>query len=334
MDTRESRQPFQVVFAIAALLIIAAILTLRTVAHPVVLQPSSANPTPLGYTWSLLLFIIPIAALAWWFACRPDLKFPRVAFWRTIAILAPLGFLFDVLFGNAFFVFPNKLATLGIDIPARGGSIPMEEFVFYLTGFMLVLLSYKWCDEYWMAAYNVPDYKAATKGMPRIVRFHFASVILGLALIAGVVVYRKVFSGAPTGFPWYFIYLTCASLIPSAGFFKTAQSLINWRAFSFTFLPPAPDQPPLVSDACSALRLVAISQRGDDRPEDRCVVGLTHRSALRLDGGELHNRDRLRGDQNLESSRHTRDLGVLWKRPTPDVVNRTTTRLPVLSALP
>src|SRR6266568_6050296 len=102
----------------------------------------------------------------------------------------------------------------------------------------------------------------------------------------------------------------------------------------FHLLPPAPDQPALGSDACSALRLVAISQRGDDRPEDRCVVRLTYRSALRLDGGELHNRDRLRGDQNLESARHTRALGVLWERPTPDVVNRTTTRLPVLAALP
>jgi hypothetical protein len=63
MDTRESRQPFQVVLAISALLIIAATLTLRSVAHPAVLQSSSDNPTPLGYTWSLLLFIIPIAAL-------------------------------------------------------------------------------------------------------------------------------------------------------------------------------------------------------------------------------------------------------------------------------
>jgi hypothetical protein len=80
MDSRESRQPFQVVLAIAALLIIATTLTLRSVAHPAVLQSSSDNPTPLGYTWSLLLFIIPIAALGWWFASRPDLKFPRRPF--------------------------------------------------------------------------------------------------------------------------------------------------------------------------------------------------------------------------------------------------------------
>jgi hypothetical protein len=79
------------------------------------------------------------------------------------------------------------------------------------------------------------DYEAATKGMLRIVRFHSASLIFGLVLIAGAIVYRKLVSGAPAGFPWYFIYLTCAALIPAAGFFKTAQGFINWRAFSFTF---------------------------------------------------------------------------------------------------
>ncbi|MDQ2918669.1 MAG: hypothetical protein M3R10_02185 [Verrucomicrobiota bacterium] len=222
MRARQAREAFQVVFAIAALLVISATLTLRHVSR-------------FGYTWSLSLFIIPIVGLALWFARRSDLQFPRAAFWRTIAVLAPLGFLLDLLFGNAFFVFPNKEATLGWNIPAIGGPIPIEEFVFYLTGFILTLLSYVWCDEYWMAAYNVPDYEAAAKGIPRIVRFHFASVILGVVLIAAAIVYRKMFSGAPAGFPWYFIYLVCASFIPSAGFLKTAQSFINWRAFSFTF---------------------------------------------------------------------------------------------------
>jgi hypothetical protein len=226
---------FYIVFAIAAALVLPAAIALHTVIHPGILQATSDNPTPLGYTWSLLLFIVPIGALAWWFACRPDLKFPRKAFWRTLALLTPLGFLLDLLFGNAFFIFPNKTATLGCEVPAIGGAIPIEEFVFYLTGFMLVLLSYIWCDEYWMAAYNVPDYKAAAEGIPRIVRFHFASVVLGVVLIAAAILYRKLLSGGPEGFPWYFVYLVCAALIPSAGFFHTAQQFINWRAFSFTF---------------------------------------------------------------------------------------------------
>src|SRR6266566_5473237 len=232
---RQRAKSFYIVFAIAAALVLPAAIALRTVIHPGILQATSDNPTPLGYTWSLLLFIIPIGALGWWFGCRPDLKFPRKAFWRTIALLAPLGFLLDLLFGNTFFVFPNKAPTLGYEVPAIGGPIPVEEFVFYLTGFMLVLLSYIWCDEYWMAAYNVPDYEEAAKDIPRIVHFHFASVILGVVLIAAAIVYRKFVSRASDGFPWYFLYLICASLIPSAGFFYTAQRFINWRAFSFTF---------------------------------------------------------------------------------------------------
>jgi hypothetical protein len=232
---QERTKSFYVVFAIAAALIAPAAIALRTVIHPVILQTTSDNPTPLGYTWSLALFIIPIGVLAWWFASRPDLKFPRKAFWRTIGVLTPLGFALDLLFGNAFFIFPNKAATLRWEIPALGGSLPIEEFIFYLTGFMLVLLSYIWCDEYWMAAYNVPDYEEAARDIPRIVRFHFASVVLGVVLIAAAVVYRKFISAASDGFPWYFTYLVCASLIPSAGFFYTAQRFINWRAFSFTF---------------------------------------------------------------------------------------------------
>ena len=227
---REGAKPFYVVFAIAAALVVPAAIALRSVIHPAVLQVTSDNPTPLGYTWSLLLFIVPIGALGWWFACRPDLQFPRKAFWRTLAVLTPIGFLLDLLFGNVFFVFPNELATLRCEIRAVGGAIPVEEFVFYLAGFTLVLLSYIWCDEIWMAAYNVPDYMAATKDIPRIVRFHFASVVFGVVLITVAILYRKFWSGAPEGFPWYFVYLVCASMIPSAGFFHCAQPFINWRA--------------------------------------------------------------------------------------------------------
>ncbi len=228
-------QAFQVVFVIASLLIIPAALTLRSVVDPGVLEIGSENPTPRGYTWSLLLFILPLAALGLWFARRSELRLARRAFWRTIVILVPLGFLLDLLFGNAFFTFPNQSSTLGLGIPAIGGPIPAEEFVFYLTGFMLVLLSYIWADEWWVSAYNIPDYQAATRGLQRIARFHFPSVLLGAGLIAAAVVFKKAVSASPAGFPWYFTYLTAASIVPSAGFFHTAQPFINWRAFSFTF---------------------------------------------------------------------------------------------------
>ena len=122
---RERSKAFYAVFLIAAALIVPAAITLRTIVHPAILQATSDNPTPLGYTWSLALFVVPIAVLALWFASRPHLKFPRKAFWRTIGVLTPLGFALDLLFGNAFFVFPNKLATIGWEIPALGGGIPV-----------------------------------------------------------------------------------------------------------------------------------------------------------------------------------------------------------------
>ena len=235
MSTHRPKQAFQVVFLIAALLIVPAALTLRTVQHPVALAVTSDNPTPLGYTISLVLFLAPLAALGAWFFQRFDLAFQRKAFWRTIAVLAPLGFGLDLLFGNAFFTFPNARATLGIGVPSVGGPIPIEEFAFYLTGFMIVLLSYIWADEYWVSAYNIADYRAEARGLPRIASFHFPSVLLGGALIAAAFIYKKWFSPSPEGFPWYFTYLTVASTIPSAGFFRAAMPFINWRAFSFTF---------------------------------------------------------------------------------------------------
>jgi hypothetical protein len=234
-NQRHPREAFRVVVLIAVLLILPAALTLRTVLHPGRLQIDSANPTPYGYTWSLLLFIIPLAALSGWFARRPDLELARKGFGLTIAVLAPLGFALDLLFGNTFFTFLNEKATLGVNIPAVGGSIPIEEFIFYVTGFMLVLLSYLWADEYWVREYHIPDYQSRAKALRRIAEFHPQSVILGVALIAAAAIYKKAFSPAPEGFPWYFTYLTVVAIVPAAGFFRTAQSFINWRAFSFTF---------------------------------------------------------------------------------------------------
>jgi hypothetical protein len=232
---RRSTQAFWVLCLLAAMLIVPAALTLSRVEHPGILNISSDNPTPYGYTWSLLLFIVPVAVLGGWLARRPELHFPRRAFWRTLAVLVPLGFVLDLAFGNAFFVFPNHGAVLGLGVPAIGGTVPIEEFVFYFTGFMAALMSYIWADEYWMSAYNIPDYREAARGIGRIVRFHYPSALFGVALIAAAAVYKRYFSGSPAGFPWYFAYLTLGALVPSAGFFHTARSFVNWRAFSFTF---------------------------------------------------------------------------------------------------
>jgi hypothetical protein len=236
---RPPRQPhleaFQVIFVMLGLVVLPAALTLRTVSHPGRLEIASANPTPLGYTISLSLFVVPVSALLWWLCQRRDLRLQRRACGRTLALLVPLGVVLDLVFGNTFFTFPNSAATLGIGLPAVGGTIPLEEFLFYLGGFGVVLLTYVWADEYWMAAYNIPDYAAATAGMPRLVQFHWPSLACGAGLLIAALLYKKLWSPVPAGFPWYVTYLVAAAFVPSAGFFRTAQPFINWRAFSFTF---------------------------------------------------------------------------------------------------
>jgi len=208
-------------------------ITLHTVHDPAVLQIPSANPTPYGYSWSLLLFVIPIVVIGWWFLPSEGLRIPQRAFWRTIWILVPLGCGLDFFFANRFFVYPNAQATLRIGAPALGGSVPVEEYIFYFTGFIAVLLIYVWLDEYWLVAYNVPDYPSEAKQIQRLLKFHLSSLIVGLLLIAAAILYKR-YSQFPEGFPGYFIVLVIGGLVPSVSFFPIARRFINWRAFSLT----------------------------------------------------------------------------------------------------
>ncbi len=223
-----------VVLAMLAMIALPAAIALRTVRFPGVLQVPSPDPTPHGYTWSLSLFIVPIAVIAFWFMPQEGLGVPKRAFWWTIGILVPLGCGLDFFFARWFFAFPNPGATLGIGAPALGAPVPIEEYVFYLTGFLTVLLLYVWFDEFWLAAYNVPDYPGQAKKIGRLLQFHPQSVVLGLALIAGAVAYKKLISPIPEGFPGYFAFLVAGALVPAAGFFPAARLFINWRAFSLT----------------------------------------------------------------------------------------------------
>lgn len=130
-----------IVAAMVAIVALPAAITLSTIRRPATLAVP-ANATPHGYTISLLLFIVPILVITFWFLPREGVRIPQKAFWLTIAILVPLGCGLDFFFARWFFLFPNRGATLGFGAPAMGGSVPIEEYLFYLTGFMAVLLLY------------------------------------------------------------------------------------------------------------------------------------------------------------------------------------------------
>jgi hypothetical protein len=236
MDTN-SPNPKLSAWIVAAMLAIIAVpvgITLHTVHTPASIVISSSNPTPLGYTWSLLLFIIPILVIGGWFLPSERVRIPKRAFWRTIWLLVPIGFGLDFFFAHRFFEFKNSAATLGIGVPAIGRSVPVEEYVFYFTGFVAVLLIYVWLDEFWLAAYNVPQYRGHSGQAERLLKFHAASLFVGLALIAAAIAYKKLYSPIPEGFPGYFALLVIGGMVPSASLFHSARRFINWRAFSLT----------------------------------------------------------------------------------------------------
>lgn len=220
------RVSFWLVLAMFCMLAVPAAITLHTV------RVSTQNPTPHGYTVSLLLFIIPIAVIAGWFIPRGGIQVSRKAFWWTIALLFPLGAALDFFFAQYFFYFPNAEATLGVKAPALGGGVPLEEYIFYLTGFLAVLLLYIWLDEYWLAAYSVPNDDADRINFARLLQFHPESVVLAIFLVLAAILYKRNFGGP--GFPGYFTFLVLGALLPSSMFLPTARPVINWRAVSLT----------------------------------------------------------------------------------------------------
>ncbi len=220
------RASFWLVLAMFGMIAVPAAITLHTV------RVSTQNPTPYGYTVSLLLFIIPIVVIGLWLIPQEGIQVSKKAFWWTIAILFPLGGALDFFFAQYFFYFPNVQATLGIKAPALGGGVPVEEYIFYLTGFLEVLLLYIWLDEYWLAAYAVPDDDEERIDFDRLLRLHPQSVILAVFLILAAILYKRNYGGP--GFPGYFTFLALGALLPSAMFLPTARPMINWRAVSLT----------------------------------------------------------------------------------------------------
>ena len=222
------------VLVMLVMIVVPAAVTLHQVRKPGSLQIDSGNPTPYGYTWSLMLFVLPIVVILFWMLPQEGIKLPKRAFWHTIAILVPAGCALDFFFAHKFFTFQNAAATLQLGAPALGGPVPVEEYVFYFTGFVAILLIYIWLSESWLAAYNVADYPGEAKRIDRLLQFHPSSALAGVLLIVAGIVYKKFFSAQPAGFPGYFTVLVAAGLVPAAGFFPSVRSFINWRAFSLT----------------------------------------------------------------------------------------------------
>jgi hypothetical protein len=200
------------------------------------------NPSPFGYTISLSLFVAPSLVLGLWMLARKVCPEEKRAYLWTLGLLSPLGCLLDVVFGELFLKFENKGAVLGLYLPGfdftKGWrlSIPVEEFVFYILGFVTVLSLYVWADEFWFAKYKRPDAWRTDDRIKELLHFHPWSLVVGVVLFGMAYAYKKLGPhSAQEGFPGYFLFLLCGSIVPSLVLFNVALPFINWRAFSLAF---------------------------------------------------------------------------------------------------
>jgi len=250
MLTRKGQDLLAVV-ALMAMLTLAS--TLAIIRIGVSQQPvdPTLNPSPLGYTYSLALFIIPCVVFGVWVWRSPRTMQQRRACLFTLLLLIPLGFILDAFFGRTFLRFPNLNATLGILLPGydlrtgwRGllGSgwepfLPLEEFAFYGFGFSAMLLAYIWADEILFRANKVDDHQRT----PRVFRGWKVTLLFWLAVGAVLfdmawLIRRAIPSQSGAAFPGYFLFLLIASIVPSLFCSRVAFQFINWRALTIGWL--------------------------------------------------------------------------------------------------
>lgn len=228
------RASFLTVLLVLAMVVGPAALTLHRARVPAVVDAAYKNPSPYGYTVSLLLFIVPIVVIGGWLIPQDGIRISKRSFLITLALTIPAGVALDFFFAHLFLTFSNPDATLGIRAPALGGGVPVEEYVFYVTGYMMVLLLYIWLDEYWLAAYSVPNTDPLRTNFERLLRFHPKSVALAVVLIAGALLCRSVYDHhhGLSGFPGYFVFQVVVVLGPASALFPSAVPVVNWRALS------------------------------------------------------------------------------------------------------
>jgi hypothetical protein len=242
LSDQQSRD-VKVMIGMMSTIVVPIAITLATIRtpRPAVALPAdpALNPSPYGYTWSLLMFVVPDVVLGYWVLAMHRGRKEKQAFWLTLAVLVPVWCLLDVFLGLTFFTFPNTAATIGHVWGYTFSSgwqrgIPVEEFGFYVFGFISMLLVYIWSDEYLLKAYDTHN-DMRREETRKLIAFHPKSLVIGVILFAIAWAYKAYGPHDDhAGFPGYFAFVLASTVVPSLMFYPIAKPFINWRAMMVT----------------------------------------------------------------------------------------------------
>jgi hypothetical protein len=202
-----------------------------TIAVPLLLDAAGR----LSYFTSLMLWGIPIAYLWPVFntLTASGTGRRRRALWWSAGTIVVLGIVLDFVFGHLTLRFPGCSEPPGTGpylwcLPAIGGSVPIEELLFYAMGPVAIVLVYACADERWLSRYNPKDDLldlTLIRLSPRLL------LIAALAAITALALWRV--NGT---FPTYFAFISAGAVLPAMFLYRTIGKLTNWPAFAVTTL--------------------------------------------------------------------------------------------------
>jgi len=188
----------------------------------------------LTYFTSLLFWLIPIVYLSWTFmtVTAAGQGRRRKALLISALTIVVLGVVLDFLLGFKTLRFPDCAKPDWGDyllcLPAVGGTIPVEEILFYALGPVAMTLAYACADEKWLRYYNPPDDLLNV----RLLQISWPLVYTAAGAISALFVAWQV-NGT---FPTYAAFLSAGALLPAVFLYRCIGGLTNWPAFAMTTL--------------------------------------------------------------------------------------------------
>lgn len=189
------------------------------------------------YTWSLLIFLVPMLVLTWDLLEHGILSSLIKPMALTLLLLVSMGTILTIGLANEFFIYPTHTATLGITIPAMDLTgfdptfrIPIEELAFYVLGFSSLIVLYCWTDTVLLPMVR-PIYRCPNISLSRFLM----SISVGIIFSAiGWMLQYELNPGVTM--PGYWIYLMLVPLPVMLTFGPEMASRINWPALALVCL--------------------------------------------------------------------------------------------------
>lgn len=189
------------------------------------------------YTWSLLLFIAPLALTTYELHRHGALRPLLAPFALSLALLVPMGAVLTIGLADDFFTYPTASATLGLTFPAvdldgvhHAFQIPIEELLFYVLGFASLLALYAWADTQLFPRVR-PLMRRSHVSLPEVLLALSAGVALSAA---GWAIQRVANPGA--AMPGYWLYLMLVPTPVVIAFGPAMAARLNWPALTVVCL--------------------------------------------------------------------------------------------------